>query len=175
MVVDNNTAPVAGIQATLSGQLITGADTGGKDDQIRVEGIAIGKLHLVNCLCAIDNGLGITGGVNLNPKFLNLVTQYSTATLIQLNRHQVRGKLDDMGFQPQVFQGLGGFQAQQAERAAGDLEAQFMDLDYVRALEYGMPPTAGIGIGIDRLVMFFCDVPSIRDVLLFPHMRPEAG
>ncbi len=66
------------------------------------------------------------------------------------------------------------FQAQVAEKEAGDDEAMHYDADYVRALEYGMPPTAGEGIGIDRLVMLFADAPSIRDVLLFPHMRPEA-
>lgn len=66
------------------------------------------------------------------------------------------------------------FKAQVAEKDAGDDEAMHYDADYIRALEYGLPPTAGEGIGIDRLVMLFADAPSIRDVLLFPHMRPEA-
>ena len=65
------------------------------------------------------------------------------------------------------------FKAQVAEGEAGDDEAMGYDHDYIRALEYGMPPTAGIGVGIDRLVMLFTDSASIRDVLLFPHMRPE--
>jgi lysyl-tRNA synthetase class 2 len=65
------------------------------------------------------------------------------------------------------------FRQQVAEKDAGDLEAMYFDADYIRALEHGLPPTAGEGIGIDRLVMLFTDAPSIRDVLLFPHMRPE--
>jgi lysyl-tRNA synthetase, class II len=65
------------------------------------------------------------------------------------------------------------FKDQVARKDAGDEEAMYYDADYVRALEYGMPPTAGLGLGVDRLVMLYTNSASIRDVLLFPHMRPE--
>jgi len=65
------------------------------------------------------------------------------------------------------------FRAQADAKSNGDDEAMYYDMDYIRAMEYGLPPTAGNGIGIDRLVMLMTNSPSIRDVLLFPHMRPE--
>jgi lysyl-tRNA synthetase class 2 len=65
------------------------------------------------------------------------------------------------------------FQDQASARAAGDDEAQPFDSDYIRALEYGMPPTGGLGLGVDRLIMLLTGQESIRDVILFPAMRPE--
>ncbi|HXQ64782.1 MAG TPA: lysine--tRNA ligase [Steroidobacteraceae bacterium] len=66
------------------------------------------------------------------------------------------------------------FRAQVARKDAGDAEAMYYDADYVRALEYGLPPSAGLGVGVDRLVMLCANVPSIRDVLLFPQLKPES-
>ena len=66
------------------------------------------------------------------------------------------------------------FKDQVKEKELGDEEAMYFDDDYIRALEFGMPPTAGEGIGIDRLVMLFTNSTSIKDVILFPHMRPES-
>jgi len=67
------------------------------------------------------------------------------------------------------------FEEQISRREGGDLEAHPYDADFLRAMEYGMPPMGGIGLGIDRMVMLLLDQPSIRDVLLFPTMRPETG
>ncbi len=70
---------------------------------------------------------------------------------------------------------LSRFQRQEERRKAGDLEAQMLDYDFINALGFGMPPTGGVGIGIDRLVMILANRPSIKEVILFPQMKPEAG
>ncbi len=70
---------------------------------------------------------------------------------------------------------LSRFERQDEKRRAGDLEAQMLDYDFINALGYGMPPTGGVGFGIDRLVMLLTNKNSIKEVILFPQMKPEAG
>jgi len=69
----------------------------------------------------------------------------------------------------------GRFEAMQTAREQGDEEAHPLDEEFLTCLEHGMPPTGGLGVGVDRLVMFLTDAPSLREVLLFPHMRPQSG
>jgi lysyl-tRNA synthetase class 2 len=87
-------------------------------------------------------------------------------------RHEVANAYSELN---DPIDQLARFREQATLQARGDDEAHWLDEDYVRALEYGMPPAAGEGIGIDRLLMMFTNQPSIRETILFPLLRPEGG
>ncbi len=166
----------------------TGFNLSGKDD---VEIRAIGKkLHIdVNKFPNKGKIIDEIFGECVEPDLVDptFVIDFPVEISPLAKRHRENPKLVER-FEPYIFgreignafselndpiDQRGRFEAQQLLMQQGDEEAQVLDEDYIRALEYGMPPTTGLGIGIDRLVMMLTDSPSIRDVIFFPQMRPE--
>ena len=129
---------------------------------------AIGLLKNYNVNVQLIELDKIREGAMLSQELLTHTKQKTVPNIFIFGKH-IGGfsELNDPEDQAQRFQD------QVSKAKAGDDEAMSYDHDYIRALEYGLPPTAGLGIGVDRMVMLFTDAASIRDVLLFPYMRNE--
>lgn len=162
-IIGKNKQELLSIAKELNVPIEKGSDVGKIIDEIFSERV---EPHLIQPTFIIDYPVELSPLAKKHRKENGLVERFE-GFLAGKELCNAFSELNDPIDQKERFE-------QQLEYArAGDEEAHVMDEDYVRALEYGMPPTAGLGVGIDRLVMILTDSPSIRDVIFFPHMRPE--
>ena len=122
--------------------------------------------HLIQPTFIVDYPKSISPLSKASPENANIAERFE----LFINGMEVANGFSELNDPKEQYE---RFVDQMSERERGDEEAMVLDEDYIRALSYGMPPAAGIGIGIDRLVMLLTNKHSIRDVILFPHMRPE--
>jgi lysyl-tRNA synthetase class 2 len=126
----------------------------------------IAEEHLIQPTFIVDFPKSISPLSKANPADTNIAERFE----LFINGMEVANGFSELNDPKEQYE---RFVDQMEQREGGDEEAMVLDEDYIRALSYGMPPAAGIGIGIDRLVMLLTNKHSIRDVILFPHMRPE--